>query len=323
MEALAARLGRARARSLSPEAFRRVALAALGALFVVVATGAVVRLTASGLGCDNWPRCGDTPFPEKDFHAGVEFGNRVVALFAMAATAFAAVAARRVAGLPRWIAAAALAAALATVAQVPLGGLTVIFELHPLLVMAHFLLAIVGVGLATVAAVGAHVFARGLASEHVPRALAWLGLVVVPLAATVIVTGAFVTAAGPHSGGEDIRRLGDVTDAAYVHVRATAVFALTFAALLVALHRVRLRLVSERALAMVVIGLLLAQMAVGEIQWRNELPWWLVLVHVALATAVWAGIVAIASFLPLRQSRLAAGAAAPRAPGRAAGDPLP
>ena len=39
------------------------------------------------------------------------------------------------------------------------------------------------------------------------------------------------------------------------------------------------------------------QMAVGETQWRNHLPWWLVLIHVVLATGVWTGIVAIAALV--------------------------
>ena len=294
------RLARVRARPVSAHSFRRLALASLLALFVVVTTGAVVRLTASGLGCENWPRCGDTPFPERDFHALVEFGNRVVALFAMAATALAALAARRVPELPRWVAASALGAALTTVAQIPLGGLTVIFELHPLLVMTHFLLALVSVALAALAAVGATVFAHGLPPERVPGPLRLLGYALVPLAAGVVVTGALVTAAGPHSGGEDIRRLGNLVDAAYVHVRATALFGIAFVVLLVALHRVSARLGPERGLAMIVVGLLIAQMAVGEIQWRNELPWWLVLLHVGLATIVWTGIVALAALIRLR-----------------------
>ena len=303
MEASPTRLARVRARPVSAASFRRLAFAGLLALFLVVTTGAVVRLTASGLGCENWPRCGETPFPERDFHALVEFGNRVVALLAMAATAVAALAARRVSGLARWASGSALGAALATVAQIPLGGLTVIFELHPLLVMAHFLLALVSVALAVLAAVGAHVLARGFAPERVPRSLRLLGYALVPLAGVVVVTGALVTAAGPHSGGEDIRRLGNLVDAAYVHVRATALFGIAFVVLLVALHRLRARLAHERGLAMIVVGLLLAQMAVGEIQWRNELPWWLVLAHVALATAIWSGIVGLAALIRLRGAR--------------------
>ena len=306
MEASPTRVAGLRSRAASAASFRRLAVAALVALFVVVTTGAVVRLTASGLGCENWPRCGDTPFPEREFHALVEFGNRVVALLAMAATALAAVAARRVSALPRWVAASALASTLTTVAQIPLGGLTVIFDLHPLLVMAHFLLALVSVAFAALAAVGAHVFVRGLDREVVPRPLRVLAFALVPLALGVVVTGALVTAAGPHSGGDDIRRLGNLVDAAYVHVRATGVFGLAFVALLVALHRLRPPLRVERGLAMVVVGLLLAQMAVGELQWRNELPWWLVLLHVVLATGVWTGIVALAAFIRLRGAPLAA-----------------
>jgi hypothetical protein len=38
-------------------------------------------------------------------------------------------------------------------------------------------------------------------------------------------------------------------------------------------------------------------MIVGEIQWRTELPWGVVLLHVALGTAVWVGVVALAARL--------------------------
>src|SRR5215217_368076 len=119
-----------------------LAYAALASLFMVVVTGAVVRVTASGLGCDNWPRCGDKPFPtqETGFHSYVEFGNRVVALLTMVTTIVAAVAAHRVAGLPRWIRIGSAVTAGAIVAQVPLGGLTVVFDLNPWLVMSHFFL---------------------------------------------------------------------------------------------------------------------------------------------------------------------------------------
>ncbi len=297
MEAASSRLARARsrARSISPSAFRRLAALALGSLFVVVATGAVVRLTASGLGCDNWPRCGNTPFPEKDFHALVEFGNRVVALGAMGCTAIAAIAARRVAGLPGWIRWAAPAVAVSVVAQIPLGGLTVIFDLHPLLVMSHFLLAFAAVGLATAVLAGADRFAKSRSESTLPPWLPWLALALLPAALVVVVTGAFATAAGPHSGGSDIERFGNVLDAVYVHVRATAVFGVGFLLLVLALVRYRNRARGELRVAAGVLGVLLLQMVVGEIQWRNGLPWGLVLVHVTLATAVWAGVVALAA----------------------------
>ena len=75
--------------TVTPRQYERVALVALVLLFAIVLSGAAVRLTGSGLGCENWPRCGETVFPEKDFHAYVEFGNRVVG-FAVGLTALLA-----------------------------------------------------------------------------------------------------------------------------------------------------------------------------------------------------------------------------------------
>lgn len=283
-----------RALEVSPRRFHRLATVALGGLFVVIVTGAVVRLTASGLGCDNWPRCGDTPFPALEFHAAVEFGNRVVALIAIVLTLVCALAARRVAGLPRSISTVALVVALGTIAQIPLGGITVIVDLHPLAVMSHFLLALAMLGLAVFVALEARSFDLGRPSSSAPRPLAWLAVGILPVALTAIVTGVFVTAAGPHSGGEDIRRLGNLQDAVYVHVRATAVFGLCFLLLIVILVRLRQHARGELLIATVALVLLLVQMAIGEYQWRNQLPWEIVLVHVALGSAIWASLVALA-----------------------------
>jgi heme a synthase len=287
-------LERARTIEVGASRFLAAALLSLTALYVVVTTGAVVRLTASGLGCDNWPRCGDKPFPEKGGHAAIEFGNRMVALAAMACTLLAWLAARRTDGLPRWVRLAALGTFLGTLSQVPLGGLTVIFDLHPLLVMAHFLLALVVFALAVVVVLEAWSLQRGRASPIEPAWWRWFALVGVAACLVLVVTGAVVSAAGPHSGGEDIRRLGvDVRDAVYVHVRATAVFG---TGLLVAgwfLIKNRVEYPGLLRLGLALLAVLLAQMAVGEIQYRNALPWWLVLMHVMLATAIWGLTVAI------------------------------
>ena len=105
------RLARLRAVELSRTGFRRLAALGVLMLFAIVSTGATVRLTASGLGCDNWPRCGDKPYPEKGGHAAIEFGNRLVALIGIALTVIVWLAARRVDGLPRWVRNIALATA--------------------------------------------------------------------------------------------------------------------------------------------------------------------------------------------------------------------
>jgi heme a synthase len=301
MEAGASRLSRLRVRAASPETFFFLSTLALAALFLIVVSGATVRLTGSGLGCENWPRCGSTFLPPKDYHALIEFGNRGVGFLVGLVTLAAAIGATRVERLPRWLLVAAWALPVTVLLQGILGGITVLFELHPLIVMGHFLLSLVALGVAVVVVLGAYDFLHG-AATHPPLAANWLAVVLVPCTLTLVVSGTLVTAAGPHSGGERIRRYGLLPDALHVHVGAVAIFAIVYLGLVLSLHRARPGVPRERELAGLVFGALLLQMVIGDIQWRTHLPWGLVLVHVALGTAVWAGVVAIAARLLLRST---------------------
>jgi heme a synthase len=284
---------------VAPVRFLRIATASVVALGLVVTSGAFVRLTGSGLGCDNWPRCGDTPFPAKDFHAMVEFGNRVVAVVGILAALLTWLASRRVDGLDRWVRRAALAAFLGTVAQIPLGGVTVILDLHPIAVMSHFLLALVVVALAVVVALEAWGHARGHGAPVAPRWLRLVALVGIAGCAVMVVTGAIATASGPHPGADDaVERLGlEIRDTVYVHVRATAVYGIGFLVVAWQLLRIRREAPGVVRLAGVLLAALLAQMLVGEVQYRNALPWGLVLVHVTLGATIWGLTVAVAHAL--------------------------
>jgi cytochrome c oxidase assembly protein subunit 15 len=286
---------RTRARAMSARRFVQLATVAVFTLWVVVTSGAVVRLTASGLGCDNWPRCGDKPFPEKGGHAAIEFGNRMVALVGIVLTLITWLAARRVAGLPRRVRNVALVTALGTIAQIPLGGLTVLLDLHPVAVMSHFLLALLVLAGAVVVAIEAWIHSSGLARPAGPPWLRAFAAVGVAACAALVVTGTVATASGPHSGGQDIPRLGlGITDTVYVHVRATAVFGIGLLVIGVFLWRVRHEVPGIARAAAVLLGVLLVQMTVGEIQYRNALPWWLVVIHVSLAATIWTLTVAVA-----------------------------
>ena len=72
-------------------------------------------------------------------------------------------------------------------------------------------------------------------------------------------------------------------------MRATAVFGLSFALILIWLWRNQSRHLRG---ALVLLGVLAVQMTVGEVQYRTHLPWWLVIGHVTLAATVWAVAVA-------------------------------
>jgi cytochrome c oxidase assembly protein subunit 15 len=299
MEAGASRLTRLKLSAASPRLFYVLSIAAFAALFLIVVSGATVRLTGSGLGCENWPRCGSTFLPQKDYHALIEFGNRGVGFVVGLVTLAAAIGATRVDRLPRWLLVAAWALPVTVLLQGVLGGITVLVELHPLIVMGHFLLSLLALAVAVVVVLGAHDFLHGT-EFHPPLAANWLAVVLVPATLALVITGTLVTAAGPHSGGERIRRYGLLPDALHLHVGAVAVFAIVFLGLVLALHFARPAAPKERELAGLVFAALLLQMLIGDVQWRTHLPWGLVLVHVAVGTAVWAGVVALATRLLLR-----------------------
>lgn len=274
--------------------FRGLALAAASMLWVIVVTGATVRLTASGLGCEHWPGCQPgNPFPEKGYHSWVEFSNRLVATVTIGVTLLAWLGARLVPGLPRWVRLLSLATFLGTLAQAPLGAITVYADLNPWLVLTHLLLSLVVLSAGIVVAVEAVRLDEGPTRAYLPVWARRLGLVLAGACLALVVTGTLVTAAGPHPGGTAIRRLGSFQPAVEIHVRATAVFGLSALALFAFLVRNRARWPGLLRAYLVLLGLLVAQMIVGETQYRTHLPWWLVLVHVSLAAAVWGSVVAV------------------------------
>jgi cytochrome c oxidase assembly protein subunit 15 len=285
---------------------RALALASAAMLWLIVASGATVRLTASGLGCEHWPGCQPGQvLPEKGYHSVIEFSNRIVASVTIVVTLLAWLAARRAEGLPRWASRLALATFAGTLAQAPLGAITVASHLNPVIVLSHLLLSIAVLGAGVVVAIEA-LRLDGAREPYVPERVRRLGVVLAAACLALVVSGTLVTAAGPHPGSTAVRRLGSFQPAVEVHVRATAVFGIAFAVLLAYLFTQRRRWPGIFAVALGVLVVLAAQMAVGEIQYRTRLPWWLVLVHVSLAAAVWAAVVAFVALLwrPLRALRV-------------------
>ena len=287
----------ASARSVSARTFLRIALASWTALFIVITSGAFVRLTGSGLGCESWPSCGDKPYPEQGFHAFVEFGNRLVALVGIIVTLAAWLASRWTRGLSRWGRWGALGAFVVAIAQIPMGGITIALDLHPLAVMTHFLLGLAAFGLALIAVLEGWSLRDGLARAVDPGWLrvlvTWVGL---PVCMALVVTGAVATASGPHPGSsEEVERLGlGIVDTVYVHVRVAAAFGIGVLVVGWLLGRMRVRYPGVFRIWVALLVVLVAQAILGEVQYRNALPWGLVLAHVVLAAAIWAFSLALA-----------------------------
>lgn len=279
------------ARSVSPAAYRRVTLVALLSLAFIVVTGGAVRLTGSGLGCPDWPTCDGTRLVAPlEYHAMVEFVNRTVTGLVSVAVVLAVLGSRR--RVPRrqdlvWLSWGLVGGVLA---QGILGGITVKVELAPPFVMAHFLLSMVLVANAVVL----HWKAADpvvAVLEPVDEELRRLGRVVLAIAALVVFLGTVVTAAGPHGGDEDVRRLGvSVHRAAQVHGAGAVLLVLSVLTMTVLLARAKARTAVRRRAA-ALLAVVAAQAGIGYVQYFTGVPVLLVGAHIAGATALWATVV--------------------------------
>jgi heme a synthase len=296
-----AALPRRLAQTVSPVVFRRAALAAVGVLIVIVASGATVRLTGSGLGCPEWPTCTTQHALPQSYHSYIEFGNRVVSAVTIFTTLALAVAAWLTRGLGRrgrWLATAVF---VGTLAQAPLGAITVYYDLDPYLVITHLLLSFTLVSLAVLTLLEAARLVRG---EGAP--LPWIarlgGLVLVVAVTVLAISGTVATAAGRFpgsSGSQIVPRLGSFYPAVYWHVRAVAVFGVVFVVLAAWAWARRSTYPWLLRGCAGLLAILAVQMAIGEVQYRTygDVPWWLVLVHVATAATLVAWTVGLVARL--------------------------
>jgi cytochrome c oxidase assembly protein subunit 15 len=255
-----------------------------------------VRLTDSGLGCRHWPGCeAGHPLPAKDYHAYIEFGNRVVGgvtiliTLLVAVTAFWSPLRRRGRQL-------AVALFIGTLAQAPLGYLAVKTDLRWPVVAAHLLLSMLLIAGAVVLVLVASMCVVGRAEPLVPRELRIFGTFVAVAGLALLVSGSLATAAGPHSGGgtTQVHRLARFEPVLYAHAGVVAVFGCSFLFLLGYLAARRSNAPRLFWAALAVLAVLLVQVGLGELQYRLHLPWYLVLLHVGVAATAWAGIVALA-----------------------------
>lgn len=273
---------------VSPSAFRAVALAAVWALGLTIVSGAAVRLTGSGLGCPRWPDCTTTSVVAPlQFHAWVEFGNRLINAFVTIASIGAFGAALRRSPRRRDLTMLSAGLVVGLLAEVVMGALVVYSKLAPALVSVHFLLGMVLLALAVVLHHRASL-ADGVGAPRllVDRFQTILARAVLVLVGVVVVLGTVVTSTGPHGGAPGTPRFHfSLHSVAQLHGSAAEALMLTTLALLVSLARKGApRPVLRRAQLM--LATMAAQAAVGYTQYLNGDPVALVAVHVAGASLV-------------------------------------
>jgi heme a synthase len=305
-----ARLSRLVSFTLTPRQYRQVAELALVFLTLIVFTGAAVRLTGSGLGCPDWPKCYGKVAPPLETHAWIEFGNRMVSGVVGLVAAAAGLLAFRRRPFRRDLAALGLLLPLGVVGQAVLGGFTVRNHLAPGFVMGHFALSML-ILIAAAALAWRARWERGERPLSTDRLAVWAVRALLPLGALTIFVGTAATAAGPHAGGagtgDQIDRLewrgADTLEwAIHQHARIAAVLGVAAVAVWFLLRRRGAGAEVRQAMTFACV-LLAAQGAVGTLQYALELPAEIVWIHVMLAACLW---------LSLLWAVAAAGRLAPR-----------
>ncbi|MFE1439688.1 heme A synthase [Streptomyces sp. NPDC058739] len=298
-----------------PRTVRRAALVALVMAVVIVVTGGAVRLTGSGLGCPTWPKCTEDSINNTaamGIHGYIEFGNRMLTYVLCAAVGWAIIAARSQKPYRRSLTRLGWAQFWIVMGNAVLGGIVVLVGLNPYTVAAHFLLS------SALIAVAAVMWQRTREGDEAPRPLVGKSVqqlvwALVGVTVLLIAVGTVVTGAGPHAGdSSEVERMPlNWEDVSKLHaVLAWIVVTLTFALwfVLKAVDAPRGPLDRTRELFLV----LLAQGAIGYVQFFTDLPEILVGAHMFGSCLVWIATVRV--LLALRERPDSAPAGLPLQP---------
>ena len=286
----------------TPVSMRRLALAGVIADTVIMSTGAAVRLSASGLGCPDWPQCSAADVVASKnagqtlLNTWIEFGNRLLnsPLVIIAALIFIAAWRFRPDGRRRrdlvWLGAAQ---PLGVVAQAVIGGIVVLTKLNPATVSVHFLVSAAVVA----AAVALHMRCAAIADTSlvpgttpIRRDLRVISAALVAVTCLMLTAGTVVTGTGPLAGDAGVPRyplpLEGVTQ---FHADIGWLLAGLSIALVLVL---RLSAAPRRAVqaGWIVLAALGSQGVIGYIQYFTHLPAGLVWVHVTGSVLVWIAV---------------------------------
>ena len=273
--------------TISALTYRRITIVAFVLIVLVVISGTAVRLTGSGMGCDTWPNCSQGEFVGfTDANKSIEQANRLFSGIAGIGVAVAALAgALRLRPYRRDLMWWSVGMLVGVAGQIPLGGITVLTHLHPAAVGSHFVLSMVLMAIATVL-LWKTGHAPGPTRPRVSSIALNLSQVAVFTASMLMITGPLVTGSGPHAGDESARRFDFfIPDVTRIHSINMWIFLGVSVVLLIHLARSGAPADIMRRGSRLLVAIV-AQGAVGYTQYELGIPAWLVIVHIAGATAV-------------------------------------
>ena len=280
---------------VSHRGYLRATQGAFVALYLIIITGSLVRLTGSGLGCADWPQCSESKFIDvSSTHAAIEQINRLFTGVVAASVILCVLLSLRLKPKRRDLIAMSIVLVAGVMMQVVIGAIVVWTGLNPFSNIAHFLVSIFLMTTAYMLVRHASIFRT--TDEVAPRGEPLLKgqpiekIVKTLLVATgaAVVTGTLVTGSGPHAGDETAVRLGFAMPTI---VRTHSAFVwLTVGILLVSLHMTRKNTEAKKLLMRPLkrfAAVVLFQGAIGYLQYFLGVPIGLVAIHVATSVAVW------------------------------------
>ena len=259
----------------------------------IIVTGAVVRLTGSGLGCPTWPNCAPgslVPVASQveGFHKYIEFGNRlltfVVLIVSIAVLIIAIISKNK--KIILW----SVLPLIGTILQAVLGGITVLTGLNPFTVMFHFLLSIVLVAISTIIY---RFWSKSnpikIQSKLIRNYIKFFTLI----GFAVITLGTITTGSGPHSGDEIAARFNiDTRTIAWIHADSVLLFIGLLIGLILLVRTNNAYKSLSKSLNSLFI-LCIFQGFIGYTQWFTNLPWILVGFHVLGSVLIWINLMFI------------------------------
>lgn len=271
---------------ITTRTFRLVTGAALGSLCVIIFTGALVRLTGSGLGCVDWPQCNESKFIDVSTgHTFIEQANRLFTGIVSASVILAVLTAYLARPRRRDLIVLAWLLVAGVLAQVVIGGVVVLTGLNPLANMAHFFVSMILIAAALLLYRRAGTAEPGPILRTFPSNVSYLVRLLMLSGTAAIVTGTVVTATGPHAGDEDAVRFGfSLSSVARVHGLTVI---LTVVLMLFILYRLARDEASRdgRDAVVTLTWVAVAQGALGYTQYFTGVPVFLVGAHIIGATA--------------------------------------
>lgn len=275
----------------------------------IIVTGGAVRLTASGLGCSEWPRCTPDSYvttPEMGINGAIEFGNRLLTFILAAIAVLTILALWRLRKTHGKLFGMSLFLMLVIPAQAVIGGITVWTDLDPWVVMLHFLVSALMVSVATLLAcrIGAERRARLTNTpafkiqDGATTSLTRSSSIVLYIAGWfTLVMGTIVTGSGPH-GGDPTAPRHDFDQLLVTRLHAAPVYLMVVltVVLLVVMYQNQTSARQRRAV-WTLAAVLIFQGLVGFYQHLNDLPIGAVWLHMfGIGLVTWSMTVVMDAF---------------------------